>query len=486
MAVTSKLVRSTTNRRNMKFKTILWGILVLAYSGCSKEKLQLVEKPIDLNFLYGAEANPTGSPIGGAQGYLLSPKVGNYHVSTKQELLEALNQAVSGETILVKDGVQIDLSGERDLLLNTGVTLAGNRGEDGSEGPLLFTNDMPADGKLFSLLDQTRISGLRIRGPAKSIGDLLPEDQQYARIAIVANEADIEIDNCEFSHFDRGGIEIYPDGQNVYIHHNHLHDIQAYPVIVLNRSKLPIVIEANIIEWVWHAVAGSGYPGTGYEARYNRFVRKAVPTFWLPYSGDHALDMHPYLPILQERNYRLAGQQLEIHHNTFINEAPGDPSALDAPDIKIRGIPTELARIYNNKFLNGEPEKAVEHYQANVWVYNNLYGKAEQLIPIANETSAQIIFHSPPPAGLEIPLIEAESLPIEIEVKLYEDLKVSKLEIWLNDKLIYEGTTLPDAEVLSLSESELAELGAGVHQVKVAVQDNRQISAEQWSFFRLD
>lgn len=486
MAVTSKLARSTTNRRNMKFKTILWGILVLAYLGCSKEKLQLVDKPIDLNFLYGAEANPTGSPIGGAQGYLLSPKVGNYHVSTKQELLQALNQAVAGETILVKDGTQIDLSGESDLLLNTGVTLAGNRGEDGSEGPLLYTNDMPTDGKLFSLLGQTRISGLRIRGPAKSIGDLLPEDQQYARIAIVANEPDIEIDNCEISHFDRGGIEIYPDGQNVYIHHNYLHDIQAYPVIVLNRSKLPILIEANIIEWVWHAVAGSGYPGTGYEARFNRFIRKAVPIFWLPYTGDHALDMHPYLPILQERNYRLAGQKLEIHHNTFINEAPGDPSALVAPDIKIRGIPTELARIYNNKFLNSDPAQAVVHYQSNVWVYNNLYGKAEQLIPVAEETGPQIIFHSPPPVGLEVPLIEMASLPIEIEVNMFEGLKVNDFQIWLNDKLIFEGVALPKSGEISLSESLLAQLGPGVHQIRVILQDDRQVNAEQMTFFRLN
>lgn len=486
MGSTTELVQAATNRQSMKYRPIIWILLLWCYLGCTKEKPSIVEEPIDLNSLYGAEANPTGSPIGGGEGYVQSIKEGNYLVSNKEELLNALNKAVAGEIILVAESVEIDLSGESDLLLSTGVTLAGNRGEEGSEGPLLFTNDMAANGKLFSLLDQTRISGLRIRGPSKAICDLLPEDQQYARIAIVANEPDIEIDNCEISHFDRGGIEIYPDGQNVYIHHNHLHDIQAYPVIVLNRSKLPIVIEANIIEWVWHAVAGSGYPGTGYDARYNRFVRKAVPSFWLPYSGDHALDMHPYLPILQERNYRLAGQRLEIHHNTFLEEAPGDPSALAAPDIKIRGIPTELARIYNNKFLNSEPEKAVEHYQANVWVYNNLYGKAEQLIPLADETSTQIIFHSPPPAGLEIPLIEAESLPIEIEVKLYGGLKVSKLEIWLNDKLIYEGNSLPSADALILSNSELAELGAGVHQVKVAVQDNRQMAAEQWSFFRLE
>lgn len=80
---------------------------------------------------HGAESNPTGDPIGGAKGYsdIFSAADATdpaYVVDTKAALLSALSSAGSGDVIFV-DG-DIDLSGESDIVIPAGVTLAGDRG----------------------------------------------------------------------------------------------------------------------------------------------------------------------------------------------------------------------------------------------------------------------------------------------------------------------------------------------------------------------
>lgn len=461
-------------------------MIILLVLSCSKTNHIAENTAIDdIEFVYGAEANQTGEPIAGGKGYSKNKTSGDYFASTKDELLSALSIAQAGETIIIKPGTQIDLSGQTNIRIPTGVTLAGNRGENEAAGPLLFTNSMPANGVLFQLLGDVRVSGLRIRGPSSSFSMIAPSDQSLSLIAITANEPNIEIDNCEISHFDRGGIEIYPDGENIHIHHNYLHDIQAYPVIVLDRSRLPILIEANIIEWIWHATAGSGYPGTGYEARFNVFIRKAIPSFWLPYGGDHAIDMHPYLPILQDRNYRLAGESMSIHHNTFISDAQNDPSVADAPDIKIRGIPSVLAEIYNNRFLNVNPSQAVSHYEGNVWVYNNLYGSAEKLIVVAEETTPQIIFRYPPPPYLEVPVLSGGNISVDMDVNVLEGLKLTEVLISLDNKIIYSSNSAPKTGDFSIPDS-IIDSSLNIHKLTVTAFDDRNIKGEQTTFFKLN
>lgn len=92
------------------------------------------------------------------------------------------------------------------------------------------------------------------------------------------------------SHFNHSGVNVR--GKNVRVHHNFIHDVHAYPVVVGHKAELPMLIEANLIHCAWHAIAGSGDPGTGYEARYNRIVAQTPPaSWWMPAPG-HAFDMH--------------------------------------------------------------------------------------------------------------------------------------------------------------------------------------------------
>jgi hypothetical protein len=145
----------------------------------------------------GAEANLTGDPIGGGDGYRRIVDRGDYRVSTAAEFLAALKQARAGQTIFVAPDVQIDLTGQLGLQLPAGVTLAGDRGRQGAAGPLIFCDKLPDQRGLLAAGPDARITGLRIRGPEPAtaqIGD-------YKRTSTVglSTNSNVEVDNCEIS-----------------------------------------------------------------------------------------------------------------------------------------------------------------------------------------------------------------------------------------------------------------------------------------------
>jgi len=64
---------------------------------------------------FGCEANPTGNPIGGGEGYSDILTTGDFIVSTTDEFLAALKEAKPGQVIYVPDGVEIDLTASSNL-----------------------------------------------------------------------------------------------------------------------------------------------------------------------------------------------------------------------------------------------------------------------------------------------------------------------------------------------------------------------------------
>ena len=62
---------------------------------------------------FGAEANPTGNPIGGGKGYAGLVTKGDYRVKTANELIDALKNAKMPQVVYVDDDAEIDLSGKK-------------------------------------------------------------------------------------------------------------------------------------------------------------------------------------------------------------------------------------------------------------------------------------------------------------------------------------------------------------------------------------
>jgi hypothetical protein len=412
---------------------------------------------------YGAAANPTGSPVGGGEGYQQIVTAGDVSVSNREDLLPALKAAEAGEVVYVAPQARIDLSGLAAIPVPAGVTLAGNRGYDGAEGPLLFTNRIPKERSqiLFSLAGEgSRVTGLRIRGPDPEYAEQRARPALHRGVSVGPGG---EVDNCEISHFYREGVGVR--GPNVHIHHNFIHDVGAYPVVVGVPDAL---IEANVIQWGWHAIAGSGRIPSNYEARYNIFKPHKIAVADL----SHCLDMHPARAGLYASPVKyIAGDYVTYHHNTLMLGT--------ATGVRVRGTSRRLSRVYRNWFLTEDVAQALgpharggETPAANFWAYDNAYGSEKRLAArLVWHTKPYILFKSPPPPRVEHHKVSG-SLDVDVEVEVYEGLSLKAVRVELDGQQIYLQRQPPSAGALIIDTTELTN---GVHVLRVTAMDNRNV-----------
>ncbi len=353
--------------------------------------------------IYGADVNPTGQPIGGGEGYTGGIKRSDskvkHNVSTAEELLKALSMAQAGDIIWLEGDAEIDMT-RRSVMIKGGVTLASDRGENGSLGGRIYQT--AASSRLFTVNgENVRITGLRIEGPHKETSPV-----NATAVALYCRYPNLEIDNCEFFGWSDAAIGVAgsvsisgggasaknekeetgkkPNGNKngdtdagisdlemkagAYIHHNYIHHNQVEGLgygIVLSSGGVAL-IEANYFDYCRHAIAGTGSPGEGYEARYNICGPNWIST------SPHNFDMHGF----KTGDTIIAGDTIRIYNNTFMGETDEMPTC-----IAIRGVPSNGAYIYKNWFYfstdapvwqTGGVEK--------VYVENNLIGVDKTLV----------------------------------------------------------------------------------------------------------
>ena len=308
---------------------------------------------------FGCEANPTGNPIGGGEGYTDILTGGDYVVSTRDELLAALKEAQAGQVVFVPDGVEIDLTGCKDIEIPGGVTLAGTRGLAGSLGARLFTTSRASYMLLRTGGHNARVTGLRIEGPYEG-----REKVAFYAGCLSLNYSNAEIDNCEVYNFNVRGIGIGAGWLNTRIHHNYIHHCQrsGFGYGISSGAGSDVRIIANRFDWCRHHIASGGSPGSGYEAAWNHIG---------PNANGHHFDMHGGRD--RGDNTDIAGDWMHIHHNTFEGTARS---------VVIRGVPCQGARIHHNWFAL-PVEKAVAS-RGNTEAEKNLWGpdKVQQEKPI--------------------------------------------------------------------------------------------------------
>src|SRR5690606_4458835 len=96
------------------------------------------------NTIYGARKDSRG-PLGGGSGYTDLISKGDFNAEDVDSLLKALSIVKSGQVIFIPDEIEIDLTTliyiEKLILsIPEGVTLAGNRGVNGSKGAKIFSD----------------------------------------------------------------------------------------------------------------------------------------------------------------------------------------------------------------------------------------------------------------------------------------------------------------------------------------------------------
>lgn len=304
---------------------------------------------------FGCEANPTGDPIGGGDGYRDIKTSGDFTARTREELLAALKQAQAGQVVFIPDGVEIDMTGQSGISLPAGITLAGTRGLNGSPGARIFTALRTTNPLFRTSGDHTRITGLRIEGPYAG-AELIAQFSQGLSIT----HHNCEVDNCEVYNWNCVGIGV-GGGGDVRIHHNSIHHCQLSGYgygVATGRANCFIV--ANRFDWCRHDIASSGSPGDCYEAAWNWVGENAT---------SHRFDMHGGSDRGDGTN--VAGDWMHIHHNTFLDSK--------RRAVVIRGVPSQGANIHHNWFAQPGPADTVIS-GGNTTVRQNVCGPERKLV----------------------------------------------------------------------------------------------------------
>ncbi len=302
---------------------------------------------------YGCEANPTGNPIGGGEGYSDIFTSGDFTVTTAEELLDALKQAEHGQVIFLPDGVEIDLTGHLSIGVPGGVIVAGTRGLHGSPGARVFTTQENVT-QFITSADEVRFTGLRFEGPYSGS----ERSGKFWGLFLSTRHYGTEVDNCEIYNWNYMAISISLGASRVQVHHNYIHHSQrggyGYGVCI---AAADADIIANKFDYCRHHVAGDGAPGCSYEAAWNLIM---------PNCTGYCLDMHGGGD--RGDGTDIAGDWIYIHHNTF----QGKQRA-----VGIYGVPSEEGQIHHNWFT--EPSAEAVHAVGNTRVYDNVYGPDKTL-----------------------------------------------------------------------------------------------------------
>lgn len=318
---------------------------------------------------YGARPDERG-PIGGGKGYVSILPPPSERVATLDALLAALQNARRGDVVYVDGKAEIDCT-ERvfieTLVLEVpeGVTLASDRGQDGSRGAMILSDTFQTRPLIRVMGPDVRITGLRIRGPNpkpclehhhRCFVEGRGHEYYYkfpVSDGIATGHPGLEVDNCELGGWSCSAVCLRA-GDRHHIHHNFIHHNQykglGYGV---SHGESRSLIEHNLFNYNRHSIAGSGNPGSGYEARHNVEIRHSL---------SHCFDMHGGRD--RKDGTDTAGAFLKVHHNTF---------RADRAAVVVRGLPEEEADIHHNWFFQPPGETAVRA-PGRTRVHDNAHG----------------------------------------------------------------------------------------------------------------
>ena len=327
---------------------------------------------------FGVPEDRGGLPLGGGAGYEGIVAKPQRVVRTGAELIEALKAARSGDVVYVDDAAEIDLTGRKNIEVPAGATLASGRGRDGSAGGLLFSTDLACSPLLVAGGPGVRVTGLRLRGPddqrrTEQMKALYPQGKYYSipnSDGILSSHDRLEVDNCEIWAWSHAGVCLRV-GAKAHVHHNDIHHCQRQGLgYGVSLSQCYALVEWNRFDWCRHHIAGTGAPGTSYEARFNRLGEHA---------NGHLLDMHGGAD--RKDKTHIAGDAILIHHNTFL--------CTDQYAVGIRGVPQERCEIHHNVFANASPEKAVfqRNAQGRLRAWANRFGAQGRVLDGPNTTT---------------------------------------------------------------------------------------------------
>jgi hypothetical protein len=266
-------------------------------------------------------------------------------VRTADGLETALADAGPGSVLWVPGDETLDVTGLSSLGPAAGVTVASDRGLDGSDGALLrVRHPGEPDERPRPLLDLreegARVTGLRFEAPETDFADHV----WWKEGSAVRVDADgVEVDCSAFRGWGHAGVEVGREGPvaRTHVHHNAFVDNAlrslGYGVVVFHGDPL---IRSNYFDNNRHAVACDGYDDAAYVARDN---------FCGPRTYGHVFDMHRAGEVSADAGAQ-AGRRIDVLDNVVMarTDNDGDP----VTGVFVRGQPLDGGRIAGNQFAH--------------------------------------------------------------------------------------------------------------------------------------
>ncbi len=289
--------------------------------------------------------------------YRLSLKKADHYVNSVGQFLKSLSIVKPGEIIYLNPDSTYNLAYVAPVKLPQGVIIISNRGENGSDGALIFSNKYDTNPLFETDGDDIKIIGLRIKGPDGNVVNEVEVEKILGRFrknnpgkkpnlnsiqtygisnsqGIRINHKNVVVENCEIFNWSHAGIYVGNNGLATikynYVHHNQRKGL-GYGVMVEGYAY----IKANIFDYNRHAIAGSGIPGSGYMAEYNIALENST-------NQGHIFDMHGGTDRKDGTN--IAGDAITIKNNLlYVKE--------NRAAIKIRGVSSSNSVISKNKIV---------------------------------------------------------------------------------------------------------------------------------------
>lgn len=370
----------------------LLSLMIVVHAQSMREDIGPLPDPPDQTWveiggeIYGAVPDAFGA-IGGGDGYAEIITKGDYAVTNVDDLRAAVASAQAGQVVYVDPAGDYDCTtlvyAEKFVLeIPAGVTLASNRGHNGSRGAVIYSNAYDTSPLIRALGADVRMTGIWLRGPnpktdiahhrrsfsTKNAEGVVPGHTYYYKVptstGISTKFSGLQVDNCELSGWSHAAIAL-DAGVDHHIHHNYIHHNQymglGYGVALGYGAEAVALIDYNLFDANRHSIAGTGKPGNAYEACNNVALQDAC---------GHVFDMHGGRDRKDGTN--IAGDWVNIHNNLVC------PTTQRA--IAIRGVPQNQSAVHNNWFYRALPESNVMSpwpcdAASNITFGNNAYGE---------------------------------------------------------------------------------------------------------------
>ncbi|EHO08777.1 hypothetical protein HMPREF9714_02148 [Myroides odoratimimus CCUG 12901] len=293
----------------------------------------------------------------------------DYEIKDAQHFLKVLKDSVTkGQVIYIPNELEIDLTGKKNIVIPSDITIIGDRGKKGALGARLFTTDFGVY-PLFQVENDVLIKGIRIEGCDKEIyyknikyegkdSFNLNRYKNPVSTGFHINGNNFYMENCEISGWTYSGVEVNKQSTGNVFKYNYFHHNRRYGLgygITVNGGQALIV--ANYFDYNRHDIAGTGIPGSGYEVYLNVFLSN---------THSDSIDMHGGYDRGDKTS--IAGDYMYVYNNYFERIDGKSKAAL------LRGIPQRESFFENNYVRIKEKLKKKKYQDINQFKQVNARG----------------------------------------------------------------------------------------------------------------